>query len=705
MKGKRIQITGVVQGVGFRPYVYNLAHRFEIKGTVKNDAAGVDIRAAGPRLGQFVEHLTGNPPPLSIITDVRITDIDLENTAVFSIVESEGRGLLSTEIGVDTAVCEDCLKEMMDPADRRYLYEFINCVNCGPRYTIISGGPYDRAKTSMADFEMCGECRSEYEDPRDRRYHCQSNCCPRCGPRYNDIDRAVDVLRSGGIVAVKGIGGYHLACDADNPDAVRRLRERKHRDEKPFAVMVPNAAGLDLSTDEERLISGVERPILLLRKDYDTPAAPKLGTIGVMLAYAPVHFVLFHKGGFGALIMTSGNRNDEPIAIENGQAYLGHIADFVLDHDRKICMRNDDSVIREMGGRPVFIRRSRGYAPGAVGVDFDASNLLGCGAMLKNAIAMGRGRRVYLSQHIGDLQNEETYRSLERTAEHMKRMFSIDPGTAVCDLHPDYLSTHYAESLGLPVVKVQHHAAHAYACLAENRLRECIAVVYDGVGFGEDGHSWGGEIFLISGKTVERAAHWSYLPMTGGDACVRYPLRLAAGVLQGRGIILPGLEEVLELAEKNVNVAYTSGLGRLFDAASALLGICTRQTYEGQAPMELEGASAPLEGAGCYDIGGLDGGALLEELFRDKSPVDLRAARFHNSIVEATAKAVLETASRSGQTNVCLTGGCFQNLLILEGLMKKLGGRLKVYTHRLVPPNDGGLALGQIAKVCFDREK
>jgi hydrogenase maturation protein HypF len=705
MKGKRIQIFGVVQGVGFRPYVYNLAGRFDIKGTVKNDAAGVDIRATGPRLEEFIEHLTGNPPPLSIITDIRITDVELAETAVFSIVESAGGGLLRTEIGVDTAVCEDCLREMMDPADRRYLYEFTNCVNCGPRYTIISGGPYDRARTSMADFDMCDECRSEYENPRDRRYHCQSNCCPRCGPRYNDVDRAIDVLKSGGIVAVKGIGGYHLACDAENHDAVRRLRRRKHRDEKPFAVMVLGTAGLHLSADEERLMSGVERPILLLKKDYDTPVAPKLGTIGVMLAYAPVHFILFHKGGFNALVMTSGNRTDEPIAIENGQAYLGHIADFVLDHNRRICMRNDDSVIREMGGRPVFIRRSRGYAPGAIGVDFDASNLLGCGAMLKNTIALGRGGRVYMSQHIGDLQNEETYRSLERTAEHMKRMFSIEPDTAVCDLHPDYLSTHYAESLGLPVVKVQHHVAHAYACLSENRLRASIAVVYDGVGYGEDGLAWGGEIFLVSGKTVEREAHWSYLPMIGGDACVRYPLRLAAGALRERGISLPGQEEVLELADKQVNVAYTSGLGRLFDAASALLGICTEQTYEGQAPMEMEGACAPLENAGCYDASGLSGGALLEQLYRDKSPVDLRAARFHNSIIEATTGAVLESASKTGQTNVCLTGGCFQNLLLLEGLMKKLNKHLKVYTHRLVPPNDGGLALGQIAKACFDREE
>lgn len=704
MKGKRIQISGVVQGVGFRPFVYTLARRLGITGTVRNDASGVDITASGARVAEFVDHVVKKPPPLAVIKDIRISDTDVEDT-VFSIVKSSDRGLVRADVGVDTAICEDCLRELLDPTDRRYLYEFTNCVNCGPRYTIIDRIPYDRASTSMAEFEMCEECRREYENPGDRRYHCQSNCCPRCGPRYDGIDRAVEVLRSGGIVAVKGIGGYHLACDADNHDAVRRLRRRKHRDEKPFAVMVAGTAGLGLSAGEEGLIAGVERPILILRKNYDTPVAPKLGTIGVMLAYAPVHFVLFHKGGFNALVMTSGNRTDEPIAVENGKEYLGHIADFVLDHNRRIVVRNDDSVMREMGGRPVFLRRSRGYAPAAVSVDFDASGVLGCGAMLKNTVALGKERQVYLSQHIGDLQNEETYESLRRTVAHMRKMIAVDPAVAACDLHPDYLSTHYARSLGVPVAGVQHHVAHAYACLAENRLRECVAVVYDGVGFGEDGNSWGGEFFVVNGKTVSRAAHWSYLPLTGGDVCVRYPLRTAAGVLRERGIFLTGMEDVLEMAAKNVNVYYTSGMGRLFDAASALLGVCVHQTYEGQAPMELEGACAPLEGAGSYDGDDLDGGDLLEQLYRDKSPVEIRAARFHNAVVEATAATVVRLAGESGIKNVCLTGGCFQNLLLLEGVTKKLEKHLAVYTHRLVPANDGGIALGQIAKACLDAER
>ena len=702
MKGVRIQISGVVQGVGFRPFVYNLARRLDVNGRVRNDASGVDISAAGARLSEFVEFIEANPPPLAVIKDIRVSETDIDAKG-FSITESGG-GPLRADIGTDTAICDDCLNELLDPHNRRYLYEFINCVNCGPRYTIVNDIPYDRARTSMAAFEMCDECRREYENPGDRRYHCQSNCCALCGPRYDGIDHAVEVLQNGGIVAVKGIGGYHLACDARNHKAVLRLRERKHRDEKPFAVMVANMDGLDLSPAEERLISGVERPIVLLEKDYFTPAAPGLSTIGVMLAYAPVHVVLFHKGGFEALVMTSGNRTDEPIATENGEEYLGHIADFVLDHNRKIVVRNDDSVVREAAGRPVVVRRSRGYAPGAVTVDFDASGVMGCGAMLKNTIALGRGRQVYLSQHIGDLQNEVTYESLRWTAAHMKKMFAVEPEVAACDLHPDYPSTSFAQSLDVPVIKVQHHVAHAYACMAENRIRKCVAVVYDGVGYGEDGNSWGGEVFVIDGKTVTREAHWSYMPMIGGDVCVRNPLRLAAGVLRERGVFLPGMDDVLEMARKNVNVYYTSGMGRLFDAASALLGICVRQTYEGQAPMELESAAAPLEGSGSYDWSGLDGAELLDQMYRDTSPVDIRAARFHNSVIDATARVVLEISGKTGQKNVCLTGGCFQNVLLLRGLINKLENKLAVFTHRLVPPNDGGIALGQIAKVCFEKE-
>jgi hydrogenase maturation protein HypF len=608
------------------------------------------------------------------------------------------------EVGVDTATCYDCLSEIFDPSDRRHMYAFTNCVNCGPRYTLIDATPYDRARTSMAEFEMCEVCRIEYHDPADRRFHNQTNCCPRCGPEYDRIDTAIDVLKRGGIVAIKGLGGYHLACDANDRDAVRRLRERKGRDEKPLAIMVATCRGLRLSRGEERLLRSAQRPILLLEREHDSLVAPNLKTWGVMLPYAPIHHILFHRGGFEQLVMTSGNVSDEPMVIEDGNRYLVHVADLVLDHNRKIVVRNDDSVLRVMGGHPVFIRRSRGYAPGAVDVDFDATGLLGCGAMLKSTIALGRNTHVFISPYIGDLQNEAASKSLQLTGEHMMKLFGVQPHRVACDSHPDYPSTRYAQSLGLPLVRVQHHLAHAYSCLAENKVREGIAVVYDGLGYGEDGRSWGGEIFLIDGKDTSREHHWSYMPMPGGDACVKYPLRLAAAVLFEKGIILPDAEEVVEMVEKGVNLHYTSAMGRLFDAASALIGVCEHPSYEGQAPAELESASGELAAAGSYDCDDLNSADILEQIYRDKSPPAVRAARFHNTIIEVTTRTVMEIAGRSGMENVCLSGGCFQNALLLGGLIKDLEKHLTVYTHRLVPPNDGGIALGQIARACLDME-
>lgn len=703
MKGKRIRISGVVQGVGFRPFVYKLAMRHDIIGSVRNDSSGVDILAAGERLEAFMEELSHQSPPLAMVKEIRTVEAEVPD-GDFSIVESRHGGEPLVDIGVDTATCDDCLSDIFDPHNRRYMYAFTNCVNCGPRYTIIHAIPYDRARTSMDEFEMCEACRKEYQDPADRRYHCQSNCCPRCGPEYNGIDKAVEVLETGGIVAIKGLGGYHLACNAKDREAVLRLRERKQRDEKPFAIMVATWQGLRLSIGEEKLLRSVQRPILLIERDHDSPVAPNLKTLGVMLPYAPIHHILFDKGGFEQLVMTSGNRTDEPMAIDDGEEQLGQVADFVLDHNRKIVVRNDDSVLREMGGYPVFLRRSRGYAPGAVNVDFDASGVLGCGAMLKNTMALGRKNDIYMSQFIGDLQNEETYKSLQWTGEHMMKLFDVQPHMVVCDRHPDYLSTHYAESLGLPLVRVQHQLAHAYSCLAENRIREAIAVVYDGVGYGEDGHSWGGEIFLVSGKNTSRERHWSYMPMPGGDACVEYPLRLAAGILFERGILLPNTDAVIEMLEKEVYMHYTSAMGRLFDAVSALLGICEHPSYEGQGPSELESACGALEKAGSYGCDGLNGADILEQIFKDRSPTEIRAARFHNTIIEVTARTVMEIAGQSGTENVCLSGGCFQNAWLLSGLIKELQKHLTVYTHRHVPPNDGGIALGQISRACLERE-
>jgi hydrogenase maturation protein HypF len=700
MKGKRLRITGVVQGVGFRPFVYNLAQSLKIKGTVKNDSSGVDIFAAGEKIDEFIQKVTQEPPPLAKIEHIDITETEIE-AETFTIILSEDTGEKKVDIAVDTRTCDDCLNELMDPSDRRYLYPFINCTNCGPRYTIIKDVPYDRLFTSMAEFEMCEQCSSEYHDPGNRRFHAQPNCCASCGPQYNDIDKAVDLLQNGRIVAIKGIGGYHLACDAFNDEAVVRLRRLKDRDEKPFAVMAADTSLFKLTDNEQKLLESIERPIMLVEKNkgpaVSDRVAPSLSTIGVMLPYAPIHYVLFEKGDFTILVMTSGNRKNEPMITDNAQARLGDVADFILEHNREIVIRNDDSVIRELAGEPVFLRRSRGYAPSPVRLEYDVSGLLACGAMLKNSIAVGRGSQAYLSQYIGDLENEETYESLAFTANHLMRMFDITLEKAVCDMHPDYLSTRFAESLDVPLVRVQHHEAHARACMAENRINSAVSVVYDGVGYGHDKNAWGGEIFSVKGTALTREAHLSYMPMPGGDVCVEHPMRLAAAVLYSRGITLPHMDEVYEMIDRDVRVVYTSGMGRLFDAVSALTGICTHQTYEGQGPMMLEAAAAPLEGAGRYEGEGLDAGSILEQVYRDDSPSDIRSARLHNTLIEITAHQVLRVAEYTGEQNVCFSGGCFQNVLLLNRLIKRLEKEMKVFRHRLVPPNDGCIALGQLA--------
>ena len=696
MQGLRIRITGTVQGVGFRPFIYNLAIKHGISGQVLNDVSGVEILAAGTAIDDFIQSIRTSPPPLARIQNIEISSADI-NEEGFSIIGSLGEGLKQTDIGIDAAVCLDCKKEMFDKNDRRYLYPFINCTNCGPRYTIMTDLPFDRKRTSMAPFPMCSDCLMEYNNPRDRRFHAQGNCCSKCGPQYNDIDKAVNTIQKGGIVAIKGIGGYHLACDADNTEAVLRLRRLKERDEKPFAVMISEKGLLQLSTVEETLLCGIERPIVLIDIPVFSPIAPGLNTLGVMLPYAPIHHLLFFKGKFKRLIMTSGNKKNEPMATRNGESVFKGIADFILEHDREIAVRNDDSVIRVISGAPTFIRRSRGYAPAPIQVDFDASGIIGCGAMLKNSIAMGRSKKIYVSQYIGDLSNEDTYESLANTYNHLLKMFGIDPKKVVCDLHPDYLSTRFAESLGIPVIRIQHHIAHAFSCMAENKLDKAVAVVYDGAGLGNDGNIWGGEIFSINGFKIIREKHLSYMPMPGGDACITHPLRLAAGILFSQGISIPGMEDVFEIIQKNINLFKTSGMGRLFDAVSALLLICTEQTYEGEAPMLLESASANLDGEGSYDITPFDSSDILKAVYMDTAANDVKAARFHNTIINMTADAVLQIAEEKNIKSVVLSGGCFQNRLLLEGLISRLKDHILVHTHRLVPPNDGGIAFGQIA--------
>ncbi len=556
---RRFVVAGIVQGVGFRPFVYRLARTYGLSGWVRNTPAGVEAEVQGTpdALARFSSSLASEAPPLAVITSIGSDEIPPIDERVFSIISS-GTGVAAAQIAPDSALCDDCLRELFDPADRRYRYPFITCTNCGPRYSIITGIPYDRPKTTMAGFPLCPDCLAEYHDPGDRRFHAQPVACPICGPQVRLLDssgallgekdsalrRSAELLQEGAILAVKGIGGYHLAVDACNPEAVKRLRERKKRDEKPFAVMAADLATANrlalLGEMEQRLLTGPESPIVIVRKAPGCPVsplvAPNNGWLGLMLPYAPLHHLLFapHPAilspSFTALVMTSANISDEPICFEDRDALqrLAGIADYFLVHDRPIHIREDDSVIRVFQDRPLFYRRARGYAPRAIRLPFNVPPLLAVGAELKGAICLAHGEWAFLSQHIGDLQNSSTYNSFRRTIEHLSTVLEITPTTAACDLHPDYLSSVHAVESGLPVVTVQHHHAHMAACMAENGLEgETIGIVFDGTGLGDDGTIWGGE-FLVGGYGgFRRAAHFRPLPLPGGEVAGREPWRRA----------------------------------------------------------------------------------------------------------------------------------------------------------------------------------
>ena len=737
-----------MQGVGFRPFVYRLALDHGIAGSVRNFSGGVEIlaQAAPADVDEFVRRLRDDAPPLARIRELTVTDAPLSDETAFRIETTGAPGGLEVDAARDIATCDACLAEMRDPSGRRHRHPFINCTDCGPRYTIIESLPYDRPTTSMKVFPMCPACEREYNDPADRRFHAQPVCCHDCGPALELLDgegRSVDcedpiadvadALIRGKIVAVKGIGGFHLACDAGSPDAVKRLRKRKHREEKPLAVMVRDVGAAraiaELGAPEQSLLESPERPIVLLAKRGEggciaREVAPRSKFHGLMLPYTPVHHMLLERLPY--LVMTSGNKTEEPIARTNGAALekLRGIADVFLVHDRAILTRNDDSVVREIAGEAVIMRRSRGYVPEPISAGEGVGGIIACGPMLKNCIAVGRGGLAYVSQHIGDLTNLETYRSLEQTAEKLCGMLGVEPELAACDAHPGYASTRFAESLGLPVVRVQHHHAHIVACMAENDLwGRVIGIAFDGTGYGDDGHTWGGEVLIAGRAGYERFGHLSYMKMPGGDAAVEHPGRMALGALfplLGRDAanLLPCLDEVdavIEMLERDVNTPLTCGMGRLFDAASALLGICTRRTYEGQPAIELEGIADP-EAAGSYPIelierGGqfeVDGAAILAAVCEDRdagTEIARVAGRFHNTIADVVLEYAAAARDRTGLTDVCLSGGCFQNALLLEKSVAGLAAAgFAVHRHRLVPPNDGCVALGQLVVAAHTRQ-
>jgi hydrogenase maturation protein HypF len=758
VKRARIRIAGVVQGVGFRPFLYRLAAEHGITGTVRNDAHGVLVDAQGDNgsLAAFVEEIRQSPPPLAKITEMQVEALPPTSFARFEILASEADIERSVLISPDVATCDDCLRELFDPADRRYRYPFINCTNCGPRFTITGDVPYDRANTSMASFVMCPDCQREYTDPSDRRFHAQPNACPVCGPRVWLVDaegsaietqeavaKAVELLHQGRIVAVKGLGGFHLAVDATNQEAVARLRARKHREEKPLAVMSPDLSAVVryavVSRAEEALLTSKERPIVLLRKKQPCPiaeaVAPGNAFIGAMLPYMPLHHLLL-RDNFLALVMTSGNLSEEPIAKDNAEALrrLRGIADFFLLHDRDILVRSDDSVLRVLDGRAMHIRRSRGFAPLPVILDREYPPVLGCGAELKNTVCIVRGRHAFLSQHIGDLENLETLEFFEEAVAHLEKVLQVKPEVVGYDLHPRYLSTRWAlERPHVQLVGVQHHHAHIAACLAENRCQgPVIGLALDGTGYGVDGSIWGGEFLLADFRHFERRGHMRPVRMPGGERAIREPWRMALAYLYDAygeemwGLRLPLLQQalpsarlVVEAMVAGLNAPITTSCGRLFDGVAAIAGGRTTVSFEGQAAMEWEmamyhptwpdemGAEEKVALDDRYPLAVVETGsgveldyrplirAAVEDVLRGEN-VAFISRRFHAGLCVGLAQVCALLRERTGVSVVALSGGCFQNVYLSTVLPRLLrSGGLEVLTHRLLPPNDGCISLGQ----------
>jgi hydrogenase maturation protein HypF len=746
----RISVRGVVQGVGFRPFVYQLAARHNLRGWVCNTSEDVKIEVEGEAkdIEGFVKELREQAPPLAHIESIKVTPGAPENYDKFEIRESVAEAGKYQLVSPDIATCPDCLEEIFNPADRRYRYPFTNCTNCGPRFTIIKDIPYDRPNTTMQSFKMCPECQSEYNDPLNRRFHAQPNACPVCGPRLELVDaggksvacediikKTSELLKNGKIVAIKGLGGFLLACDATSEKAVSRLRRRKNRPAKPLAVMVANLEEAkrhcQVNEEEIKLLTSPGSPIVLLNwktdSDISQAVAPGLIYLGVMLPYTPLHHLLLREVGL-PLVMTSGNLSEEPIAKDNDEALrrLHGIADYFLVHDRDIYARYDDSVMIVGKNIPRFTRRSRGYAPYPIHLPYQSRQILGCGAEEKNTFCLTRDNYAFISQHIGDMENLETLEHYVNTIDLYKKLFRITPEIIAHDMHPEYLPTKYAKEIAekdkIKLFPVQHHHAHIASCMADNGTAgPVIGVALDGTGYGTDGNIWGGEFMVADYKDFKRAAHLEYLPLPGGALAIKKPYRTAIGYLLALNIDLekklPLLKQVDEReitiiknqVEKNVNAPLTSSMGRLFDAAAALSGVRSIIEYEAQAAIDLEmlAYNAPDEtGYYPFSLEKQDGISiikirdLLQAIIKDilkETPQTAIAARFHNTI----ARMILETCrSITGETGIkraALSGGVFQNRLLLRKTLALLESKgFEVYTHRQVPCNDGGISLGQV---------
>jgi len=749
MKRLHISVTGIVQGVGFRPFVYNLARRFNLGGWVLNDASGVQIEAEGDSdaLDDFVVSLRAEAPAQAMITEMIVMSQPERGETLFEIKLSQVSADRSTFVSPDIATCQDCRQEIADPNNRRFRYAFTNCTNCGPRYSIVTDVPYDRMRTTMDQFTMCPACQTEYNDPNDRRFHAQPNACPNCGPSYwllsqqgkvlegDPLTEARRLINDGAIIAVKGIGGYHLVCNATNDIAVSALRFRKLRADKPFAVMCGSLESVRrhclLEKAEELLLTGAVRPVVLLAKgpaySLAEQVAPGNAYLGVMLPCAPVHYLLFDP--MDIWVMTSGNTNEEPMAYSDEDAMdrLAGIADYFLIHNRIINCRADDSVTRIFANKPYILRRGRGLAPAPIRMARQGPPVLALGGELKNTFCLTKGNAAFISHHIGDLENMATFGAYTAAIEHYKRLFEIHPEVVACDFHPEYLSTKYAANLNFPRIAVQHHHAHIASVLAEHGLNEqVIGVAFDGTGYGSDGHLWGGEFLLADCHEFTRLAQCRYLPLPGGSKAIKEPWRSAALVLNelyGTEFVnldiplirlLPdNWQLVVQSASKGINTPLTSGAGRLFDIVAAILGIRTHINYEGQAAIELEMAAFGTEGfvlpyvITSGDVDELDFrptfAAIVQAVLRGTGNAKLAAA-FHTTMAVAIADMTRRLSKITGIKKVVFSGGVFQNVTLLRQVMCMLEGDFTVLLNRYVPPNDGGLALGQ-AVVAIERSR
>ena len=712
----RIHLRGIVQGVGFRPFVYNLARELGLGGYVLNSSAGLTAEAEGEgaAVDEFVRRILEDAPPLAWIQESEINASAPLGQCDFAIRDSLAVTGEFALVSPDVATCEACHRDFTDPANRRYGYPFTNCTNCGPRYTIINDIPYDRPKTTMAGFHMCAECLREYHDPGDRRFHAQPNACPVCGPSLSgEIGEARRRLAAGEVLAIKGLGGFHLACDARNAAAVEQLRRRKRRSDKPFALMARDLRAVEtlcLVTERDRAaLEGPRHPIVVLRGLETLPGvAPNNRTLGVMLPYTPLHHLLFEGAPYDALVMTSGNLSEEPIVVSNDEALtrLGGVADWFLLHNRDIYMRVDDSVVRTFEGAERVLRRSRGFAPEVMDLGREVPELLACGGELKNAFCLTKGRHAILSQHIGDLENYETLVFFEETLANLKKLFRVTPRAVVHDLHPQYLSTRYALDLDLPKIGVQHHQAHIASCMLENGLSgEVIGVAFDGTGYGTDGAIWGGEFFAGGYAGFERRAHFRYVALPGGDAAIRAPWRMAASYRMdafGPDVLDEPRERIVrQMIERKINTVQTSSCGRLFDAVASMIGLRNEVNFEGQAAIELEMiADEAVEDSYPFAFEGecIDFRPVIERIARETAERPVISARFHNTVAAAIVETCLRIRSESALWRVCLSGGTFQNVLLVSRAAAGLRRNgFEVFLHAKVPPNDGGIALGQAA--------